>query len=207
MRTLRMCVGMMALLLVGAVSIAEAEPIVLGVLGTSSSTEATVVPTGGGTFDLTFPSATWTQTFELGPNNIGLSRETPLLFAGATIEDVELNGGDVPLEVPSLVTFTTPLGNFQFDSLLAILFEVEPNPFTDTPFGVLAVGTLSGGGFDSTLTLMFSLFDEDGTYGEAGFSLATASFLDATAIPEPPGLLLAGLALGALVWHHRRAHG
>jgi MYXO-CTERM domain-containing protein len=98
------------------------------------------------------------------------------------------------------------LGNFQFDSLLAILFEVEPNPFTDTPFGVLAVGTLSGGGFDPTLTLLFSLFDEDGTYGEAGFSLATASFLDATAIPEPPGLLLACLALGALAWLRRRAH-
>jgi hypothetical protein len=205
MKALRLYVCVWAALSMGAISIAHAEPIVLGVFGQTDISPATVVPTAGGTLDLTLPPGTWTPTFELGPNNIGLTTSTPLHFAGATFHDVQLNGTDILYEVPDWLSFTTPLGSFQFDSILANVLEIEPNPLTDGQFAVASVGILTGEGYDPTLTFVFTFLNFDGGYGNAAFFLFSPRFLADAAIPEPSSLILTGLGLGALVWRQRRA--
>jgi hypothetical protein len=205
MQALRLCVCVWAALAAGAVSIAYAEPIVLGVFGQTDANPATVVPTAGATLDLILPPGTWTPTFVLGPNNIGLTTSTPLHFAGGTLQDVQLNGTDILYEVPDWLSFTTPLGSFHFDSMLANVLEIEPNPFTDGQFGVASVGILTGEGYDPTLTFVFTFLNFDGGYGNSAFFLFSPSFLADTATPEPASLILAGLGLGALVWRQRRA--
>jgi len=200
MRAVSFCTLVVASLVMSAVSTAHAGPIVLASLGGTNAANVSIIPNGS-MLDLTFPSATWQQTTEAIPNNVGLTSSTQILFAGASLT-TSGTGDPSAFVFYSLVTFTTPSGSFSFDSDSEASGLVPgSNPPTDAQYMTRFLGTLTGGGFDPTPAVVYVFFNANGTYGNAAYGMAAYSN---SAVPEPSSLILTGLGAVGLMWQVRR---
>jgi hypothetical protein len=87
---MRSCVLLLAALLLTAVSTAQAALITLQVVGTTDATTPILGSNPPG-FDVVFPGGNWTPTFNLIPNNVGLTTSTSLFFNGGSGTQVQTN--------------------------------------------------------------------------------------------------------------------
>jgi len=195
----RLKLGMLLLvaLICNAGAIVQAKPIRLIVAGTTDSAAMTFVDNTT-SWDLTLPAATLTPQVEYWSNNVGvIPGSTTIQFAGVSQAGLVVG---VPnyVEIPSLLTFTTPAGSFTFDSFVNGADMVVPNDFTDGTMFWIFPGIVSGGGFTATDSAIYMYFNTDGSYGDLAWVFV------ALGIPEPSTMVLAGLGICGLVWQRRR---